>query len=297
VVDVEKLEPEDRAADDEVVIDLTDAAMAKQALYDRLVSTSPSGELIIDLRDEVLESIALLAPTGRELTTPPMPSGRPPSLQEGLELVVIEDGPEWAQAEAFVYDCYVKLGYTEENRDHEVAELRRYRDRSRFHAAVNQQGDIVGTTRAIFGEFHELPVGRFTRIDFADEDPMCELSSIVVEPGSRNQGVIEHLYREGWADAFRTGCPTIAGLGERWMIDGFRNYYCLPFVPCGIPEWYMGGEVIPMTMTMALSGMEQVYLHNPEFFWWNIERLSDEDIDRVGCRHLTREAVLGANAD
>lgn len=281
-------------ADDDVIIDITDAALAKRALYERLVSASSTGDLVIDLRDEVLEEIAMLAPTGRTILHLEHPSGRPPDLQEGLELVVIEDGPEWAQAEAFVYDCYVKLGYTDENRDHQVAELTRYRDRSRFHAAVNEKGDIVGTTRAIFGEYHELPVGRFTRIDFEDEDPMCELSSIVVEPGSRNQGVIEHLYRQGWADGLRSGARAIAGLGEKWMIDGFRNYYGMPFVPCGVPEWYMGGRVVPMTMTTGVEAMVEAHRVNPEFYWWNLEALTDEEIDRLGCRHLTREATIAA---
>lgn len=279
------------AATDDVVIDLTDATLAKQALYERLVSSSPTGELIIDLRDEVLEAIALLAPTGRDIPLSDRASGRPPELQEGLSLVTIDDGPEWDQAEEFVYDTYVKLGYTTENSRHQVSELAKYRDRSHFHAAVNDDGAIIGTTRAIFGAFHELPVGQFTRIDFSDEEPMCELSSIVVDPTARAKGVIEHLYREGWAGAIRRGARTICGLGERWMIDGFRTVYCMPFVPCGIPEWYMGGEVIPMTMSTSVAAMEQVVRANPEFWLWNIEVLTDDEIEQFGFSHLTRDAL------
>ena len=274
---------DDEAAEhSDTVIDLRDATLAREALYERLLSTSPNGELIIDLRDRVLDTIIELAPTGRTILPSATPSGRPPDLQEGLSVVVIEDGPEWDKAEEFVYDTYVKLGYTDENRDHQVAELARYRNRSRFHAAVNDDGDIIGTTRAIFGEFHELPVGQFQRIDFADEEPMCELSSIVVDPTARSKGVIEHLYREGWADAVRSGARTIAGLGERWMIDGFRLYYCMPFVPCGVPEWYMGGEVIPFTMATSTKAMDEVHRNNPEFWMWNLEALSQDVIEANG---------------
>lgn len=268
--------------DDGLVIDLRDETLAREALYERLVSTSPTGELVIDLRDEVLDAILDLAPTGRTILPSANPSGRPPDLQEGLSVVVIEDGPEWDKAEEFVYDTYVKLGYTEENRDHQVAELQKYRSRSRFHAAVKDNGDIVGTTRAIFGEFHELPVGQFRRIDFADEEPMCELSSIVVDPTERSKGVIEHLYREGWADGVRNDAKTIAGLGERWMIDGFRLYYCMPFVPIGVPEWYMGGEVIPFTMATSVKAMDEVHRNNPEFWMWNLEALEPELIEARG---------------
>lgn len=276
-------------AGDDIVIDLRDETLARQALYERLVSTRPDGELVIDLRDEVLDAILELAPTGRTILPSANPSGRPPDLQEGLSVTVIEDGPEWDKAEEFVYDTYVKLGYTEENRDHQVSELQKYRTRSRFHAAVKDNGDIVGTTRAIFGQFHELPVGQFRRIDFADEEPMCELSSIVVDPHERSKGVIEHLYREGWADGVRNGVKTIAGLGERWMIDGFRLYYCMPFVPIGVPEWYMGGEVIPFTMATSTKAMDEVHRNNPEFWMWNLEALEPEVIERCGFLKYFRE--------
>ena len=64
-----------------------------------------------------------------------------------------------------------------------------------------------------FAQEAMLPVGKFTRVDFEDQDPMCELSSIVVDPSVRSIGIIEHLYREGWADAVRMGANAITGLG------------------------------------------------------------------------------------
>lgn len=275
--------------EDEVVIDITDAALAKQALYDQLVTSTPDGEAIIDLRDEVLAKILDLAPTGRTILPSDRASGRPPQLQEGVRLEVPDDEASWNRVEEFVYDTYVTLGYTEENCDHQVAELIEYRDRSRFHVAVNEHGGIVGSLRVIFGEFHELPVGHFSRIDFSDEEPMCHMSSIVVDPAARSKGVIEHLYREGWADGVRHGARTITGLSERWMLEGFREIYCMPFVPCGVPQWYMGGEVIPMTMSTSAAAMEQVARANPEFWLWNLEALDDDEIERLGYQHLRAE--------
>ena len=284
--------------DDDVVIDITDAALARQALYDRLVSSSPTGELIIDLRDEVLDSIAELAPTGRTLPGGPSVSGRPPELLEGHRLQVISGGDRWMDAEAFVYDCYVKLGYTNESSRKQVEELVRFAERSRFHAVVNEDDDIVGTTRVIFGTFDELPVGKFTRIDFFDEEPMAELSSIVVDPSRRSTGVIEHLYRSGWADAITSGARTITGLGERWMLDTFRYSYALPFVPCGVPEFYMGGDVIPMTMSARPHIMSETARCNPQFWLWAVEILTDEQIAELGYEGTIElaQAIVGASA-
>lgn len=281
-------------AKDDIVIDITDATLAREALYDRLVSSSPTGELVIDLRDDVLESIALLAPSGRTITPSSRASGRPPAMAPGLHLVAIEDDESWTRAERFVYDTYVQLGFTKENRDHQVAELAKYRDHSRFHAVINEDLEIIGTTRSIVGEWHELPIGQFSRIDFADEDPMCELSSIVVEPSLRSTGVLEHLCREGWTFAMRDGARTLAALGEKWMIEYFRAVYCMPFVPAAVPEHYMGAEIVPMTMSMLPKSMAEVARENPEWLWWNLENFTESEIERFGYRPLTREAMTGA---
>lgn len=149
----------------------------------------------------------------------------------------------------------------------------------------------------IFGTFDSLPVGKFTRIDWFDEEPMAELSSIVVDPSARSTGVIEHLYRSGWADAITNGARTITGLGERWMLDTFRHTYALPFVPCGIPEYYMGGEVIPMTMSARPHIMSETARCNPQFWLWAVERLTDEQIAELGYEgtiELSRQLVSNA---
>ena len=279
---------------DDVVIDLTDATMAREALYRRLVSTSPTGELVIDLRDQVLDKLLDIAPTGRASAPSELASGRPQTLEEGLRLVTIDGGPEWERAEQFVYDTYVTMGYTEENAERHVTELVPYRDVSTFHAAMADDGTIIGTSRSIIGGYYDLPIGRFQRIDFVEEDPFCELSSIVVDPAKRSQGVLEHLCREGWANGLRSGARTMAALGERWMIDWFRTVYCMPFIPCAVPEHYMGGEIIPMALAIDATGMGEVAKTNPEFWWWTLEILDEEEVDRYGFRAITREALAEA---
>lgn len=278
-------------ADDGVVIDITDAAVARAALYDQLVSRRPDGELVIDLRDEVLDKILSLAPTGRTIEPSERASGRRASMAPGLHLVAIEDDESWTRAERFVYDTYVTLGFTSENRDHQVSELAKYRDHSRFHAVINEDAEIIGTTRSIVGFWHELPIGQFTRIDYADEDPMCELSSIVVEPSLRSTGVLEHLCREGWTFAMRDGARTLAALGERWMIEYFRSVYCMPFVPAAVPQHYMGAEIVPMTMSMSPEAMAEVGRENPEWLWWNLENFTASEIEKFGYAPLTRDAM------
>ncbi|MCU1358643.1 MAG: Acetyltransferase family protein [Acidimicrobiales bacterium] len=259
--------------DDDVVIDLRDAEV--MATHAPEVSVE-DGQVVIDLRE--------LAPTGRIIEPGPRMCGRPPDLLPGFELVRITGGDRWMDAEAFVYDIYRELEYTEESTSHQVEELARFRDNSHFHAVIADDGDgqIVGTIRAIFAPFEGLPVGKFDRVDFEDENPMCELSSIVVDPRVRSQGFIEHLYRAGWADALRSGANAITGLGEKWLLDTFRDTYGLPFVPVGVPEWYMGGEVIPMIMSTGPASAMAISRANPDFWAWSLETLTAEEIEALG---------------
>lgn len=267
---------------------------------DETPSDDPTTDQVIDLRDEALlatgapevrqegDQVVLdlreLAPTGRRIEPGPKMCGRPPDLREGYQLLRITGGDRWLDAEAFVYEIYRELGYTEESSRHQVEELAVYADNSNFHAVVadDGQGEIVGTIRAIFAPFEGLPVGKFERVDFEDQGPMCELSSIVVDPRVRSVGFIEHLYRAGWADALRAGATAITGLGEKWLLDTFRDTYGLPFVPVGIPEWYMGGEVIPMIMSTSPESAMQISRANPDFWAWSLEILSPDEIEALG---------------
>lgn len=283
--------------DDEMVIDLTDQGLQRQAA--KVAADAAERATVIDLRDGVLEALTELAPTGRTIPPTPHASGRPPDLQEGLEVVVIKGGPQWDRAEEFVYETYLTLGYTEETRTHHVAELEEYRERSHFHLAQRADETIIGTVRTIFGHYRDLPVGKFPRIDFADDDPMCHMSSVVVDPAARSRGVIEHLYRSAWADGVRHGARTITGLSESWMLAGFRQLYCMPFVPSGVPEWYMGGEVIPIAMSTSADAMAQVARTNAEFWFWNLETLEDHEVEAYGFMDLTRrrlEQTAGVSA-
>ena len=260
------------AAADEV-LDLTDA----EVLATGAPEVRREGEqVVIDLRE--------LAPTGRRMEPHPKMTGRPPDMLPGFTIERITGGDRWMAAEAFVYGIYVELGYTHESSTQQVEELARFNDRSTFHAVVSPEGEIVGTTRAIFGGYDDLPVGKFERVDFEDEDPMCELSSIVVDPRVRSIGFIEHLYRAGWADALRGGANAITGLGEKWLLDSFRQSYGLPFVPTGIPEYYMGGDVIPMVMSLKPEAAAEISRVNPDFWAWSLEALTAEEIDAFGYR-------------
>lgn len=243
--------------------------------------TREGDEVIIDLRE--------LAPTGRKIAPGPRRSGRPPDLLPEHRMEVISGGERWSEAERFVYEVYVELGYTAASSRQQVEELVEYAGYSRFHAVVDERDQIVGTIRAIFGSFELLPVGKFTRIDHTDEEPMCELSSIVVDPRVRSKGIIEHLYRMGWAEATRLGAKAITGVGEKWLLDAFRNTYALPFVPVGVPRWYMGGNVIPFIMANTPPSMAETCRENPGYWYWNLEALTEEELAQSGFASLTPE--------
>ena len=277
------------ADDDEIIIDLTDAALARRALDERYLTGRESplrdpavpgheepevsivdGEVVIDLRE--------LTPTGRTIAGALTPSGRPPDLLPGHRLITITGGDRWMDAEAFVYERYVKIGFTSESSRKQVEELARWADSSRFHAIVNEDDQIVGTIRSIFGTYDSLPVGQFERVDFDDEDPLCELSSVVVDPTVRSSGILEHLFRAGWADARRFGAKAVVCLIDRWLVDVFRNTYCLPFVPIGVPHYHMGGNVIPLTMATSREAMMEIARNNPDYWLWNLEVLTPDEV-------------------
>lgn len=257
------------AAEDDVVIDLTDSATAAHA-DDRVSAT----ELVIDLTDEAIAS--------RRITPGAHVTGRPPDLLEHHRLELITGGDRWMDCEAFVYERYRSIGYTHESSRKQVEELARWADNSRFHAVISDDEKIVGTVRTILGNYADLPVGQFERIDFSDPDPVCELSSLVVDQSVRSSGVLDHLFRAGWSDAIRLGASAIVALVDTWLLEVFRASYALPFVPVGIPHFHMGGDVVPVTMDVGPAGAAEVGRNNPHLWVWSLEVMTPEEIDRYG---------------
>jgi hypothetical protein len=230
--------------------------------------TSPRAHDVIDLRDDAL---------ARQVR--PV-SGRPADLQPGHRLVTITGGDRWMQAEAFVYDIYRKIGYCEESPRNRVEELARWNEQSRFHAVIDDDDEIIGVIRAIFGPYNELPVGQFTRFDDRDPDPVCELSSLTVRTDMRSTGVIEHLYRAGWLDALVTGSRAVVALIDQWLFDVFHATYCLPFRVIGVSEKYMGSEPMPVGMPLGGEHYRSTAERNPEFWAWTLEALTSTDAER-----------------
>lgn len=182
------------------------------------------------------------------------------------------------QCEAFVYEMYVKIGYTDPSPRHRVEELARWSDQSRFHAVLDENNTVIGTIRTIFGRYAELPVSQFERTDDADPDPVCEFSSLVVDQTQRNTGVIEHLYRAGWIDAWRSGSNAVVALIDDWLLEAFCGHYHLPFRQIGVGQNYMGA--VPVPVALPLQGPEYLGLArvNPHFWTWTLEALSAEEV-------------------
>ncbi|HEX2575099.1 MAG TPA: hypothetical protein VHK88_02050 [Aquihabitans sp.] len=211
---------------------------------------------------------------------PPNPwvSGRPADLLPGHRLVTITGGDLWMEAEAFVYEMYVKIGYTEPSPRHQVEELARWSDRSRFHAVLDEHDSVIGTIRTIFGSYAELPVSQFERTDHHDPDPVCEFSSLVVDPTQRSTGVIEHLYRAGWLDAWRSGSNAVVALIDDWLFQAFRDTYRLPFRKIGISQHYMGSDPVPVAMPLQGADYHDLAAENPQFWAWTLEALTAEEV-------------------
>ena len=216
--------------------------------------------------------------TPAETTHHHSPSGRPQALQPGHELVTITGGDLWMQAEAFVYEMYVTIGYTSPSTRKQVEELARWADSSRFHAVIDDTGRIVGTVRTIFGSYADLPVSQFERTDHSDPDPVCELSSLVVDPRMRSTGVIEHLYRAGWLDAWRSGSRAVVALIDDWLYDVFKGTYCLPFRQIGVGQHYMGTDPIPVSLPLVGPAYDELARVNPKFWAWTLEAIEATEV-------------------
>jgi N-acyl-L-homoserine lactone synthetase len=238
---------------------------------------------LIDLTDKALGS--------RTVTPSPIVSGRPADLLEHHRLEVVTGGDAWIAAEAFVYERYRRVGYTQPSPHQRVEELARWADQSRFHVVFSNDDRIVGTMRTIPGYFADLPVGQFERTDFTDPDPVCELSSMVVDESVRSSGVLEHLFRAGWSDATRLGASAIVALIDVWLLEMMRFHFCMPFVPIGIPHHHMGGDVVPVAMDITRPGMMEVGRNNPGWLLWNLEKLSDEEIRRYDLGGLVPQEI------
>ena len=274
--------------DDGVVIDITDAALARwEASQEGARTALAADEVVIDLRDHIVAAgeAGLVTDLRTWIPAAPAivaPSGRPQELLPHHRLEMITGGDMWMAAEAFVYDTYVKIGYTAPNTRHQVEELARWADRSRFYAVIDDSDKIVGTVRTIFGPYEELPVSQFERTDAGDPDPVCELSSLVVDPHERSTGVIEHLYRAGWLDAWRARSNAVVALIDDWLLEVFQRRYHLPFRPIGVAKEYMGTVPVPVALPLDAHHYVPMSQTNPYFWAWTLEAIDLHEIAAWG---------------
>lgn len=261
---------------DDVVIDLRDGVtdhLPDVHAEDEAIGTDLAhAEEVIDLRD----------------ARPP--SGRPAELMPGHRVVTITGGDLWTQAEAFVYDIYRQVGYCEESPRKRVEELARWEDRSRLHAVMDDDDEVIGVVRTIFGPYDTLPVGQFERTDHTQPDPVCELSSLTVRTDVRSTGVIEHLYRAGWLDAFRSESTTLVALIDDWLLDVFQGTYRLPFGVIGIGKEYMGSTPVPVAMPLDGGSYQLTADENPDFWAWTLEAIEPHEVDAWGLPRLDATA-------
>lgn len=249
-------------------------------------SDTTDDDVVIDLRDSVVAAGhggfgvrgQLLTDTRQD----PRMSGRPDDLEPGHRLEVDVHGPLRDAAEEFVYDVYLRIGYCEAAADRRVRELAPWAAESHIHAVVDEDEEIVGTIRSIYGNYQDLPVGQFDRFDHEMGDPVCELSSLVVRTKHRGTGVIEHLYRIGWLDAFRHRGSALVALIDPWLFDAFRDLYGLPFREIGPAKRYMGTDPVPVGMPLVGDAYLQTARSNPRFWVWILEGVAPLEVREWG---------------
>jgi hypothetical protein len=257
--------------EDELVIDLRDATLAQRE----------ADEFIIDLRDHVVAA-GKHGPARPETDDKPK-SGRPQDLLPGLELVVLQEEDErWEKAERFVYDTYCEMGYCKPSDRKRVEELQRWNHHSTFHVVFDEDEQVVGTSRHIWGGFDELPVGQFARTDFIDLDPVSELSSLAVAPTARGLGTVVHLCRSVFVEAWLGGANALMFLIDDWMVRLLADTYALPIRFVGDPHFHMGGDVAPTSMTFTGQEFLDTARRNPHYWRWMTEAFGPEKVAEYG---------------
>lgn len=251
---------------DDLVIDLRSETLARRA----------SDDLIIDLRDHVVA--AGKHGLARPETDKPK-SGRPGDLGHGMRLEVIEEEDErWEKAERFVYDTYREMEYCAASERCRVEELQRWNLHSNFHVVFDEDDQVIGTSRHIWGGFDDLPVGQFVRQDFVDDDPISELSSLAVAPTSRGLGTVVHLCRSVFAEAWQGGANALMFLIDDWMVRLLADTYVLPIRFVGDPHFHMGGDVAPTAMTFRGREFLDTARHNPHYWRWMTEAFAPQQV-------------------
>jgi len=224
-------------------------------------------------------------------------SGRPLDLLPGHRLVRVTGGDDWLKAEAFVYEMYVKIGYTDPSPRHRVEELALFDTRSIFNVVMDEDDTVIGTIRNIYGNYNDLPVNQFDRTDHADPDPVCELSSLVVDPTQRSTGVIEHLYRAGWRDAWRSGSSAVVALVDDWLFDVFKETYRLPFRRIGVAQHYMGTDPVPVALPLQAAAYLNQVRENPQFWAWTLEGLLPREVNDWNLPIVLLDDAAARNED
>ena len=58
----------------------------------------------------------------------------------------------------------------------------------------------------------------------------------------------------------------------------------------------MGGDVVPIVMSTSQSAMAQIAHHNPEFYRWSMEVLTDTELVNLGLNGLGGIDVVAERA-
>lgn len=203
---------------------------------------------------------------------------RPDSLDPGLRLITVERGPMLTRSEHFLYDIYIESGFCAVSPRRMVEELDPWRAFSTFHIVHDERRTVIGSVRTITGSVASLPVGAFELTEEVGPGPVVELSSLAVAPTSRSSGVVEHIYRAGWLAALRAGASELVALVDPWLLDLFIDHYQLPFRRIGVPHFHMGGDVVPVAMSLRGPAYAGLAANRQGFWEWTLEACSDEEI-------------------
>ena len=169
------------------------------------------------------------------------------------------------QAEAFLYDLYLQLGYCEESPHRRVEEMARWADNSRFHAVIDGDDEIVGTIRTIFGRYDELPVGSSAARSSPTRTGVR--AGVARDPARRPQhGRDREPLPERLARRARSDSTSVVALIDPWLYRVFKDVYAMPFTVIGESHHYMGSDPVPVGMALDGPTYDDLARRNPEFW-------------------------------
>ena len=197
----------------------------------------------------------------------------------------IEDGPQLDEARRLHGRVYRDLGFISDLPDCGMLEDE-WTPHSRFFAAVEPGGPVVGTCRLIPWTQAGLPTVRTYGLDLAgiglgdvaEAGRITEVSALATDKQRVPEPLLVSagLYRCMWQEEARSGASDVWLFSiENWLFETFKDAFGLPVVQVGEGRQYYGAECIPVILDLRDLGAV-LWPTRPEIAEWFVDGLPPE---------------------